>query len=69
MPAYGKMMRLQKRFMGKSDKVLILALLLSGVLVWGCSHTIREKKGTGSSEGDITQLKFTGSKVKLEHDF
>jgi outer membrane murein-binding lipoprotein Lpp len=52
-----------------NDKVLILAFLSAGLLLVGCSHTIQEKKSTSSNEGDITQLKFTGSKVKLEHDF
>jgi outer membrane biogenesis lipoprotein LolB len=55
--------------MRNSDKMLVLVLLSAGLLLWGCSHTLQEKKGTDSNEGDMTQLKFTGSKVKLEHDF
>jgi hypothetical protein len=55
--------------MRNSNKTLMSAVLVAGLLLGGCSHTLQEKKGTGSNEGDITQLKFTGSKVKLEHDF
>jgi hypothetical protein len=55
--------------MRNRDKMVILALLSAGLLLWGCSHTFREKKSTASDTGNITQLKFTGSKVKLEHDF
>ncbi|MFH1799240.1 MAG: hypothetical protein ABH891_00135 [Candidatus Omnitrophota bacterium] len=55
--------------MRKSDKARILVLLLAGLLLVGCSRTLQEKKSTDSDQGNITQLKFTGSKVKLEHDF
>lgn len=50
-------------------RVLMPILLLAGLFLWGCSKTIHEKKSTNSDPGDITQIKFTGSKVQLVHDF
>jgi outer membrane murein-binding lipoprotein Lpp len=55
--------------MSHSNRVLILAVFAAGLLLWGCSRTLQEKKSTDSDPGNVTQLKFTGSKVKLEHDF
>ncbi len=47
----------------------MMLLLLAGMFLWGCSKTIQEKKSTDSDPGNITQVKFTGSKVKVVHDF
>ena len=55
--------------MKNSDRWLVMALLSACVLLGGCTRTIQEKKSTGSDQGNITQLKFTGSKMKVEHDF
>jgi hypothetical protein len=47
----------------------ILIPLTAGLFFAGCSTTLHEKKATESDPGDITQLKFTGNKVKVVHDF
>ena len=48
---------------------LMLIFLSATLFFGGCSTTVREKKATSSDPGDITQVKFTGSKVQVVHDF
>lgn len=46
-----------------------MMLLLAGMLFLGCAKTIQETKATDTDTGNITQLKFTGSNVKVVHGF
>jgi|GEM_PF-1412912 len=55
--------------MRNSDRVMMAMFFLASLLLGGCSTTIHEKKSTDTDPGDITQLKFTGSKVKVVHGF
>jgi uncharacterized protein YceK len=55
--------------MKNGEQALMAVFLLAGMLLGGCASTLQEKKSTENDPGNITQLKFTGSKVKLEHDF
>lgn len=56
-------------YMRHYDRRRILVFLLASLLLAGCSTTIQETKSTDTDPGNITQLKFTGSKMKVVHDF
>ncbi|HNX68264.1 MAG TPA: hypothetical protein PLL75_01170 [Candidatus Omnitrophota bacterium] len=46
-----------------------ICFFLVSILAWGCSRTLQEKKATATDPGSVTELKFTGSKLKVVHDF
>lgn len=50
-------------------RLWILMLLSVSLFLAGCSTTIHETKSAGTNEGNVTELKFTGSKMKVVHDF
>ncbi len=50
-------------------RLWILAFLAASLFLTGCSMTLHEQKETATDTGNITQLKFTGSKMKVVHDF
>lgn len=58
---------------GKSPKpgygIWTLIFLAANLLLGGCSKTIQEQKPANGNTGSLTQVNFTGSKLKLVHDF
>ncbi len=50
-------------------RTLMLILFSLSLFLTGCSTTLQEKKSTETDPGNSTQLKFTGSKLKVVHNF
>jgi uncharacterized lipoprotein YajG len=55
--------------MRDSARLWVLMFLSASLLLTGCSTTLHEKKSTDTDPGESTNLKFTGDKVKVVHDF
>lgn len=45
------------------------AWMILAVCLCGCSTTLHEKKASEADSGTLTQLKLTGPRVKLQHEF
>lgn len=56
--------------MKKINDILRMGAFLAACLcLSGCSRVLREQKSTETDPGNATALKFTGSKLKVVHDF
>jgi hypothetical protein len=55
--------------MSVNNRLLVSIFLLASLFFAGCSTTIQEKKATDTDPGNVTQLKLTGPKLKVVHNF
>ncbi len=52
------------------SKIIFAVFILAVLGIFGgCSKTIHEEKSTDTDPGSITQVKFTGSNLKVVSDF